>query len=284
MYRRKEPSTQRYYTAIVDSMARRANGDKGFQKRPVAPRARPAPKPVGGGSRTVRGWPLWRVALGAAVTAAVLAFALTQGRSRANGVAAPPLRLGSLAALGHLASPGNPGPTGPEGEPVPVAPSLAAAGSLQPGQSVDGVSCKPIEQLAFHIHAHLTVFVDGAARQIPYGIGIAPPLQAENTPQGQFAAGGACFSWLHTHAADGIIHIESPVQHLYTLGAFFDVWGQQLGPGGVASAVGHVTAFVDGRPYKGDPRSIPLFSHAQLQLDVGRPLVAPESIRFANGL
>jgi len=167
---------------------------------------------------------------------------------------------------------------------VPVAPPLAAAGSLQPGQSVDGVSCKPIEQLAFHIHAHLAVFVDGSPRQIPYGIGIAPPVQTENTPRGRFAAGGACFSWLHTHAADGIIHIESPTERAYTLGNFFDVWGRELGPNVVASALGHVTAFVNGRPYKGDPRSIPLFRHAEIQLDVGRPLVAPESIRFANGL
>ena len=29
--------------------------------------------------------------------------------------------------------------------------------------------------------------------------------------------------WLHTHAADGIVHIESPVDRTYTLGNFFDV-------------------------------------------------------------
>jgi len=35
--------------------------------------------------------------------------------------------------------------------------------------------------------------------------------------------------WLHTHAADGIIHTESPVERTYTLGDFFDIWGQPLG-------------------------------------------------------
>jgi len=45
-----------------------------------------------------------------------------------------------------------------------------------------------------------------------------------------------------------------------------------------------VTAFFDGRHYLGNPRDIPLLAHAQLQLDVGRPLVAPESIAFPPGL
>ena len=39
----------------------------------------------------------------------------------------------------------------------------------------------------------------------------------------------------------------------------------------VATATGHVTAFVDGRPYLGNPRTIPLFAHAQVQLDAYNP-------------
>jgi hypothetical protein len=140
-----------------------------------------------------------------------------------------------------------------------------------------------LEQLAFHIHAHLTVFVDGAPRRIPAGVGIFAP-QSTGTPRGPFVVSGACFAWLHTHAADGIVHIESPVQRSFTLGNFFDVWGQPLGARRVASATGRVTAFVDGRPYLGNVRSIPLFAHAQVQLDVGRPLVQPDSIAFPNGL
>jgi hypothetical protein len=45
-----------------------------------------------------------------------------------------------------------------------------------------------------------------------------------------------------------------------------------------------VTAFFDGRRYLGNPRDIPLLANAQMQLDVGRPLVAPESIEFPAGL
>ncbi len=127
------------------------------------------------------------------------------------------------------------------------------------------------------------MFVDGAARQIPYGIGITNP-QLQSSPQGLFVGGGTCFYWLHTHAADGIIHIESPVQRTYTLGDFFDIWGQPLSATQVGPERGRVTAIYDGRLYLGDPRNIPLQAHAQIQLEVGRPLIAPVTISFLNGL
>jgi hypothetical protein len=168
--------------------------------------------------------------------------------------------------------------------PIPAAPPLARPGAPAPGRSIDGISAAAAEQLAFHIHAHLTVFVAGSPRQVPYGVGIAPPLEVESTPQGPFAVGGSAFFWLHTHAADGIIHIESPIERTYTLGSFFDIWSEPLGPRRVGPATGRVTAFFDGRHYLGNPRDIPLLAHAQIQLDVGRPLVAPESIRFPRGL
>lgn len=220
---------------------------------------------------------MWQLALTVAALGSTLAFALPRHGSAAH------LPLGSLAALGPLASHGDPGPLGPEGVPVPSAATLAPAASPAPGQSVDGISCAPLEQLAFHIHAHLTVFVDGVARKIPPGVGVSAP-QSVATPQGPFVVSGACFTWLHTHAADGIVHMESPVQKSYTLGNFFDVWDEPLTADRVATATGHVTAFVDGRPYLGNPRTIPLFAHAQVQLDVGRPLVQPDSVAFPNGL
>jgi hypothetical protein len=37
-------------------------------------------------------------------------------------------------------------------------------------------------------------------------------------------------------------------------------------------------------PASRPPRGIPLLAHAQIQLDVGRPLVAPETIDFPPGL
>ncbi len=172
---------------------------------------------------------------------------------------------------------------GPDGVPVPNAPQLSGGEPAQAGAPIDGIQCQGAEQVLFHIHAHLTVFVSGAARRVPYGIGI-PAAQVSPTPAGPFVGAGACFYWLHTHAADGIIHIESPVARTFTLGNFFDVWGQKLGRTEVGPAVGQVTAFYDGRLFRGNPREIPLLKHAQIQLDVGRPLVAPVKIGFPAGL
>jgi hypothetical protein len=96
--------------------------------------------------------------------------------------------------------------------------------------------------------------------------------------------GASCFMWLHTHAADGIIHTESPVNRTYTLGDFFDIWGQPLNRNQVGPTHGHVTALFDGRGFTGNPREIPRLAHAQTQLEVGRPLLAPEKITFPYGL
>jgi hypothetical protein len=184
-----------------------------------------------------------------------------------------------LSSLGKLVRPPALGSPGPEGPPLESGTDIAPAGSLQPGGSVDGISCSGSEQLVFHIHARLTIFVDGRSERVPAGVGIADP-QTQQTTRGPFVAQGACFSWLHTHAADGIIHIESPVQRTFTLGDFFDVWGQPLSSTQVGPAKGKVTAIVDGKVWLGDPRTIPLTAHAQIQLEVGRPLVGP--VRIAN--
>jgi hypothetical protein len=72
------------------------------------------------------------------------------------------------------------------------------------------------------------------------------------------------------------------VQRAYTLGAFFDIWGQPLGPGRVGPVHGKVTAFYNGALYQGNPRNIPLGRYTQIQLDVGSPLIAPEKVSFAG--
>jgi len=224
---------------------------------------------------------LWLAAAGAAVVVIAAAVGITlavTGGSSGNGP-----QLAALSTLGNLQPAPAPGAGGPEGVPIPSAAPLAGTATAATGQAVDGISCQTSEQTVFHIHAHLTVFVNGSARQIPAAIGI-PGAQATNTPQGPFIETGTCFYWLHTHAADGIIHIESPVQRTYTLGNFFDEWGQPLGPDQVGTASGHVVAIYNGQVYQGNPRNIPLNAHAQIQLEVGSPLVAPEQITFPNGL
>jgi hypothetical protein len=148
---------------------------------------------------------------------------------------------------------------------------------------VDGIKCETSEQVLFHVHSHLAVFVDGRPLRVPEGIGIAPPRSVAQTAEGPFVANGACFYWLHTHARDGIIHIESPVQRRFTLGELFDIWRQPLDRNRVAGASGPVRAYVDGRPFAGDPRAIALGPHRVIQLDVGRR-VLPRPFTFPSGL
>jgi len=220
------------------------------------------------------------IAAGLAAFAATAALALT----RNGGTGSAPLSLAAHSTLGHLRPIAAVGPLGPEGVPIPRAPALARARLLGSGEQIDGITCQTNTQVLFHIHAHLTIFVRGVARRTPAGVGVAPPYEVEETPAGAFVAGASCFMWLHTHSADGIIHTESPIDRIYTLGDFFDIWGQRLDRQRVGPARGAVTAFLNGQVYTGNPREIPLLAHAQIQLEVGRPLIAPEQITFPQGL
>jgi hypothetical protein len=173
---------------------------------------------------------------------------------------------------------------GPETVPLAKGPKLATLINAATGQSVDGIQCQTDEQTVTHVHTHLTIFVDGKARVIPYGIGI-PGFEATATAQGAFVETGSCFYWIHTHAEDGILHVESPSTSLtFTLGQFFDEWGQPLSTTQVGPATGKVTVFFNGRLYKGDPRNLPLGYHYQIQLDVGTPIVAPVNLKTWGGL
>ncbi len=158
-----------------------------------------------------------------------------------------------------------------EGVPIESGAALAPPGTT--GMSnVDGIKCGATEQLAYHIHAHLAVYVGGQSRALPGGIGI-PGSQVVQSSEGPVANGGQCIYWLHTHAPDGVIHIESPTQRIYTLGNLFDVWRQPLTANRVAGASGKVTALVNGKPWTKNVRDIPLDPHTVVQLNVGSPTV-----------
>jgi hypothetical protein len=178
---------------------------------------------------------------------------------------------------------------GPETVGIASGPKLATLINMASGQTVDGVQCQTNEQTVVHVHTHLTVFVNGQARVIPYGVGI-PGAQAVQTSAGPFVETGSCFYWLHTHAYDGIIHVESPsTTDQFTLGQFFDEWGIPLSSTQVGPATGKVTVFFTSpghaaKLYTGDPRNLPLGDHYQIQLVVGTPIVAPVQVTNWGGL
>ncbi|HEX8806352.1 MAG TPA: hypothetical protein VF741_05345 [Candidatus Aquilonibacter sp.] len=141
------------------------------------------------------------------------------------------------------------------------------------GQPVDNITCGGMEYSTLHIHTHLAIFYNGTQVAIPRLVGAAAV-----PPQG-------CLYWIHTHAQDGIIHVESPVvapegSGGFDLGMFFDIWGQPLARDNVAGLKGPVIAYVNGTRYDGDLRMIPLESHQQIVLEIGTKTVPPPNYAF----
>jgi hypothetical protein len=146
--------------------------------------------------------------------------------------------------------------------------ATAPATTSNGAPAIDGIRCQP-EHLESHYHAHLTLLRDGTHVQVPAYIGIDFKHQ--------------CLYWLHTHDATGIMHIESPDTRTYTLGEFFDVWGQPLSKTQAASLNGNLKVFVGNREYAGDPRKIVLKPHELITVEQGK-LVEPPPFTFPPGV
>ncbi len=153
------------------------------------------------------------------------------------------------------------------------------------GQVVDGIDCG-LHNIRYHIHFHVSLFVNGSRTALPDTIGIRNPGPEVNG----FTTSGSCFYHLHTHDAAGLIHVEAPAVASYTLGQFFDIWGQPLSQTNVAGHTGTVQIYVAGPssagslstgafvPYTGDPRAIPAAPHEEVVLEVGPTFVVPPGL------
>ena len=154
---------------------------------------------------------------------------------------------------------------------IPVIVAVVAAGiagailyQSPTAMAISGIECDRTEQLNYHIHSGLDVFVNGVQQQVPSNIGIL------SSP--------SCLYWVHTHGEDGIIHVEAPATREFMLGQFIDVWEQTLtNSTGFFDSVSNmpVTAYVDGQRFEGDYRTIPLESLREIVLAYGTP---PEDI------
>ncbi len=159
---------------------------------------------------------------------------------------------------------------------VVVSAAVGARGSIDAepptGAPVDGIRCDQAESGVFHIHQHLAIFVRGKRIQIPDDVG-RPVL-------------GNCLYWIHTHTPDGVIHVESPMFRTFTLGNFFDVWGQPLSPTRIGPArihPGQLRVYVDGALYRGNPRTIALAQHTDITLEAGPPYHSPTTFTDWQG-
>ena len=137
---------------------------------------------------------------------------------------------------------------------------------------VDGIYCDQQEQDAFHIHAHLSMYIDAQPVQIPQNMGIA--------------SDNSCLYWLHTHDTSGVIHIEAPANHSFTLGNFFDEWANQFSSLNYPSQLdlSGWTAYIDGKLYTGDFHKIPLGAHTLITLAYNTPNPKVDTTYNWNGL
>lgn len=146
--------------------------------------------------------------------------------------------------------------------------AIVLAQTLFGGLPIDGVDCQRMEGAAEHIHSNLQLYDRGHAVTIPAMVGIEQNV--------------GCLYWLHTHAANGIIHIEAPVKRPYTLGQFFDIWNQPLDRTNAARLHGHLSIWVNGKSYAGDPRSIVLKDHETIVIQHGPPFATPKRANFSG--
>lgn len=164
--------------------------------------------------------------------------------------------------------------TGSRYHPDPSGPAVNGA------RPVAGMTCSRRERARFGIH--LELFARRLVVLVPAGIGIAPPRRT----RGAYVLGGRCSYPAHTTEPTDVVEIERSAR--LRLGDFFELWGQPLGrarlAGFRATGAGRVLAFVDGHPWRGDPRAIPLRRHVQIVLEIGGYVPPHASYRFRKGL
>jgi hypothetical protein len=106
--------------------------------------------------------------------------------------------------------------------------------------------------------AHLELFAHGHVVIVPKGIGVAV----------------GCRYPVWSEDPTGLLRLA---RGNLTLGDAFAVWGQPLSRSRLARWRAPVRAHVDGRPWRGDPRAIPLHDHAQIVLQAGGPVLPPNA-------
>ena len=146
--------------------------------------------------------------------------------------------------------------------------AILVAQSLFGGLPVDGIRCERTEGAVQHIHSNLQIFDRGRSLEVPANVGIVQNV--------------GCLYWMHTHAPNGMIHIEAPIKANFTLGQFFDIWGQPLSRNAAAQVHGKLSYWVNGRPYKGDPRAIALKDMETIVIQSGPPFAKPKKADFST--
>lgn len=135
---------------------------------------------------------------------------------------------------------------------------------------IDAITCQSSEQSGIHVHAHLSLYLNGKNVPVPTDIGVAPD--------------GSCLYWLHTHDTSGVIHVEAPAGKSFTLKNFLDIWKSQWQYPSELNQSSGWQVYVDGKQLNGDFHSIPLQAHTLITLAFKSPGVKPDISYPWNGL
>lgn len=147
---------------------------------------------------------------------------------------------------------------------------------------VDGVYCSSNEQSAYHIHARVSIYINGAPAPLVANTGIAPVGATSSTSV-------ECLYWMHTHDTTGVIHIESPTTKLFTLNQFLDIWQQKFSSSAspfsteLSSSAGWVI-YVNGKQVNTNFSRLQMHSHDLVTIAYNSPKVKPDTTYAWQGL
>jgi hypothetical protein len=144
------------------------------------------------------------------------------------------------------------------------------------GQPVAGLDCLATVPDTYHVHTHLSIFLNGQQLAVPAAIGF---VQAGQTT--------TCTYQLHTHSKSGLLHVHAPAAATFTLGQIFQIWGQPLSSTDIAGLTGMpVRVFVvdNGTVTEntGDWSAIELTSHRTITIQVGTDISAVPNVTWSG--
>ena len=143
------------------------------------------------------------------------------------------------------------------------------AGNHDVGQRSAKLGLPDPSDTVFHIHAHIDIYTDGKKQTVPANIGIDQASQFLTS--------------LHTHATDGVIHMEAVQPYKFTLGQFFKIWNvpfttTQIGSYHAGNGL-VLQTWVNGKQVKDGP-SYAMKRHDKIVVGFGKPGSFPTKSNF----
>jgi hypothetical protein len=150
--------------------------------------------------------------------------------------------------------------------------------AVREAQPVGAMTCEPRRDRQPRYGIHVELFGDRQSSVIPAGIGIAPPHRGRRP----FVTGGRCEYPLRTREPTGVIEVARTGD--WTLGDFFELWGQPLSRTRAGDFTGPVRLWLDGKEWTRAPAELPLHRHAQIVVVVGEAVPVHDDYLFPPGL